>query len=84
MMTNQFPKIWLLSVKIINFKEILLLFLSLRLSRINEVRLQNLYPSICKHLKSLIRGIIQDNTIFRRPVWNYIMKINKVKHDKCD
>ena len=37
----------------------------LRLSRINEVRLQNLYLALY-------------------PVWNHIMNINKVKHDKCD
>ena len=50
MITNQFLKIWLLSVNILNyFKEILLIFLILRLSRINEVRLQNLYLELCKH-----------------------------------
>ena len=49
MITKQFVKIWLLSVNIINFKEILLIFLLLRRSRINEVRLQYLYPAICKH-----------------------------------
>ena len=38
-------KIWLLSVNIINLKEILLMFLILRRSHMNEVRLQNLYPS---------------------------------------
>ena len=31
MITNQFLKIWLLSINIINFKEILLIFLILRL-----------------------------------------------------
>ena len=49
MITNQFLKIWLLSVNIINFEEILLIFLILRPSRINEVRLQNLYLALCKH-----------------------------------
>ena len=48
-MTKQFPKIWLSSVNIINFKEILLIFLILRGSRLNEVRLQNLYLVLCKH-----------------------------------
>ena len=43
MITKQFLKIWLLSVNIINFKEIILMLLMLRRSRINEVRLQNLY-----------------------------------------
>ena len=42
-MIMQFLKIWLLTVNIINFKEILLIFLILRRNRINEVRLQNLY-----------------------------------------
>ena len=36
-MIKQFLKIWLLSVNIINFKEILLIFLILRRSRKNEV-----------------------------------------------
>ena len=49
MITNQFLKIWLLSVNIINFKKILLTFLILRYSRINGVRLQNLYLALCKH-----------------------------------
>ena len=85
MITKQFLKIWLLSVSIINFKEILI-FLILRLSSINKERLQNLYLPLCKHsgCKQLIRAIIQDNTFFRRPVWNHIMNINKVKHGKCD
>ena len=48
MITKQFLKIWLLSVNIINFKEILI-FLILRRSRINEVRLQNLFQALCKH-----------------------------------
>ena len=43
MIRKQFLKVWLLFVKIINFKDILLIFLILRRSRINEVRLQNLY-----------------------------------------
>ena len=46
---NKFLKIWLLSIKIMNFKEILLIFLILRLSRINEVRLQNVYLELNKH-----------------------------------
>ena len=37
MITKQFLKIWLLSVNIKNSKEILLHFLTLRRSRINEV-----------------------------------------------
>ena len=37
MITKQLLKIWLLSVNIINFKEMLLLFLILRPSHINEV-----------------------------------------------
>ena len=41
MITKQFLKIWLLSVNIRNFKEILLIFLFLRRSRINEARFQN-------------------------------------------
>ena len=36
-------------INIIKFKEILLIFLILRLSRINKVRLQNLYIELCKH-----------------------------------
>ena len=48
MITNQFLKIWLLSFNIINFKEILI-YLILRPSRINEVRLHNLYLALCKH-----------------------------------
>ena len=47
MITNQFLNIWLLSVNIINFKEIL--FLILRRSRINEVRLQNLHQDLSEH-----------------------------------
>ena len=43
------PENWLLSVNIIKFKEILLIFLIWRRSRINEVRLQNLYAALCKH-----------------------------------
>ena len=46
MITKQFLKIWLLSVNIINFKEILLVILILRRSRINEERLQNLQSVI--------------------------------------
>ena len=46
--TNQFLKIWLLSVNIINFKGILI-FLILHTSRINEVRLQNLYLALYKY-----------------------------------
>ena len=42
-------EIWLLYVNIINFKEILLIFLMWYRSRINEVRLQNLYLALCKH-----------------------------------
>ena len=49
MLTKQFLNIWLLSVNILNFKEILLIFLILRLSRVNEVRLHNLYLALCKH-----------------------------------
>ena len=49
MVTKLFLKIWLLSVNIINFKEILLIFLILRRSSINEVRLQTLYPALGKH-----------------------------------
>ena len=49
MITNKFLKIWLLSVNIINFKEMLLIFLILLRCRINEVRLQNLYLVLCKH-----------------------------------
>ena len=49
MLTKQFLKKKLLSVSIINFKEILLIFLILRRSRINEERLQNLYLALCKH-----------------------------------
>ena len=76
------PEIWLLSVNIINSKEILI-FLILRLSRINKVRLQDLYLALCKHSLEFGRkcGIIH---FFRRPIWNHIMKINKVEHDKCD
>ena len=82
MITKQFLKIWLLPVNIINFNEILLIFLILRRSRINEVRLQNLYLELCKH--NLLFGreyrIIH---FFRRPVWNHIMKINEVKHESA-
>ena len=39
----------LVIVRIRNIKEILLLFLILRRSRINEVRRQNLYLALCKH-----------------------------------
>ena len=49
MITNQFLKIWLLFVNIINVEEILLIFLILHRSRINEVRLQNLYLALYKH-----------------------------------
>ena len=50
MITNQFRKIWLLlSINIINFKEILLIYLIFRRSRRNEQRLQNLYLALCKH-----------------------------------
>ena len=49
MITKQFMKIWLLSVNIINFKEILLTFLILSRCRVNEVILENLYLSLCKH-----------------------------------
>ena len=49
MITKQLLKIWLLSVNIINFIEILLIFLILRSSRINEVRFQTLYLALCKH-----------------------------------
>ena len=42
------PENMVLFVNIINFKEILI-FLILRLRRLNEVRLQNLYLSLCKH-----------------------------------
>ena len=48
MITKQFL-IFLLYVNIINFKEIILIFLILRRDRINEVRLQNLYLALCKH-----------------------------------
>ena len=48
MITNKVLKIWLLSVNIINFKEILI-FLILRRDRINEVRLQIVYLALCKH-----------------------------------
>ena len=50
MITNQFLKIWLLPVDIINFEKILLIFFILRRSRINEVRLQNLYLELRKHI----------------------------------
>ena len=43
MITKQFLKILLLSYNIINFKEIILIFLILRRIRINEIRLHNLY-----------------------------------------
>ena len=49
MITKQFLKIWLLHINIKNFKNILLIFLVLRRSRINEVRLQNLYIEHGKH-----------------------------------
>ena len=49
MIPKQFQKIWLLFVNIINLKEILI-FLILRRDRINEVRLQNLYLALCKHI----------------------------------
>ena len=42
-------KIWLLSLNIINFKEILLQFFILRRSRIHKEILQNLYLALCKH-----------------------------------
>ena len=45
---------------IINFKEI---FLILCRSRINEVRLQNLYPALCKHIDPNM-AIIHYNTFF--------------------
>ena len=65
MITNQFLKIWLLSFNIINFKEILLIFLNLRRSRINEVRLQNLYLALCKHsLYNSGRGRVDDLSFF--------------------
>ena len=83
MITNQFLKIWLLSVNIINFKEILLIFFILSYSRINEVRLPNSYLALNVNMP-IIRAIIQDNTFFRHPIWNHIMNISKVKHDKCD
>ena len=46
------PENWLLSINIINLKEILLIFLILLLSRLNKVRLQLLYPALCKHVNS--------------------------------
>ena len=46
MIAKQFLKISLLSVNIKNFKEILLIILILHRSRINEIRLQNLYQSL--------------------------------------
>ena len=49
-MIKQFLKIWLWSVNIINFLKILLIFLILRRSRINEVRLENEYLALCKHI----------------------------------
>ena len=52
MITNQFLKTWLLLVSIINFKEILI-FLILRRSRINEVRLENLCLAPSTRLKLL-------------------------------
>ena len=57
MITNQFLKIWLLSVNIINFKEILLIFVILRLSRINEVRLLNLYLALCKDVRIIGKDV---------------------------
>ena len=51
---KKFLKIWLLSVKIVNYKETLLIFLILRRSHINKVRFQNLYPALYKH--SLLFG----------------------------
>ena len=44
-MIKQFLIIWLLSVNIINFKERVIFFI-LRRTRINEVRLQNLYLAL--------------------------------------
>ena len=49
MITKQFLKISVLFVNIINFNEIVLIFLILRPILINEARLQNLYPALCKH-----------------------------------
>ena len=50
MIPKQLLKICLLYVNIINFKKILFIFLILIRSRINEVRLQNLYLAFCKHI----------------------------------
>ena len=43
------PENLVVVVNIIKYKEILLIFLILRRSRINEVRLRNLYLALCKH-----------------------------------
>ena len=82
MITNQFLKIWLLSDNILHFIEILLIFLILRRSRMNEVDCR-IYT---QHFVNIASNwaIIQDNTFFRLPVWNHIMNINEVKHGKCD
>ena len=47
MISNQFLKILMFSVNILNFKEMLFIFLILRRSCINEVRLDNLYLALC-------------------------------------
>ena len=83
MITRQFLIIWLLFVNIISFKEILVIFLILRRSSINEVRLQNLYPDFVN-----IASNSGDNTgihFFRPPVLNHnFNEYHEVKHDKCD